>query len=934
MGRPGRPSGTSFNPDPRNPFKRLEAGAAPYDYQCYGADANPTDAYVGCVLVEPHDSASTTFSRMLFNPESAPIAKLRERTLRQRQSDGDQSLFDANLTFMAGGPDLAEPPATTAGFIHVPMHIAINCNLAHRDLIAVVSACSMDDARPHVWTQVSTSHLRYTLFFIVEISPQKFVMMRGHPTLNFTNGASGYCCRQDVVPRESILSEPLIREAMPLYVNALVAAARRAASVAELPSYVDDGGPKWIYSTRGLMDDMTMALAMAASELIPRADRLHSLTRQYNFSNRTRLMINDPYHFGTTHLTNRLQTVGMQPFGGRFDRMPSLGVILRESALTRSRFAAGSCMKTSRSSDAETDAMAMRVAARDYQVSDGVYTTINTAVARYSRAFIVNLWRPVDGVTEGHVDTDISRAQVRRCLGTVAFSHSVADIYAEHFNRRQYMHGWRGDIVQEVVTGPQNWADVVAKLTALEQLDRRMREEYLNGTPSATGLFVEMAIGQDVEEREQAWQWYVRLRAGGDEAAADEAQTLNPLYSVEELTQQLVHHFEQVNNALEVAKIDGVQTCAHRVPCWSDVLSEKVMEEKSEGCPSEYLCPLTHMIMVDPWMTAAGQTYERRAILKWLDRSKETTDPCTRTLVQALDVRPNHAVRGLIEAYMGQAHPHGCADGPSDKQESARLKQWEGARPANPLEAKGSKAWYVFTPVPSRFEDSSTEAPAIVEGKTYSVEEIQHLVEHLQTRIDMIKSGKLDCEVALVSNKRRAVATIKASRVQSERMDGLNVATAVAETEMQGAQALLQRLLAARVDTVCQHSAIVRPVPAETPDDENMPGASDDAVRPPTRNARNALHSDASFWRNVHNGVANLIGNNGTSAGPRDYHLGSVISARLSPAGDTVRLPQGSPLEPYLMHNPRRTVSAREALGLVPRGHDDLRDALAAIGDQ
>ncbi len=40
-------------------------------------------------------------------------------------------------------------------------------------------------------------------------------------------------------------------------------------------------------------------------------------------------------------------------------------------------------------------------------------------------------------------------------------------------------------------------------------------------------------------------------------------------------------------------------------------------KEKIVEVPHEFLCPITHLIMVDPVSAEDGQTYEREAIEKW-----------------------------------------------------------------------------------------------------------------------------------------------------------------------------------------------------------------------------------------------------------------------------------------------------------------------------
>ena len=67
------------------------------------------------------------------------------------------------------------------------------------------------------------------------------------------------------------------------------------------------------------------------------------------------------------------------------------------------------------------------------------------------------------------------------------------------------------------------------------------------------------------------------------------------------------------------------------------------------GHPSQFMCPITYSLMMDPVIGSDGQTYERSAITNWL--SANHTSPMTR---QHMDVRalvPNIALRESIEQY-------------------------------------------------------------------------------------------------------------------------------------------------------------------------------------------------------------------------------------------------------------------------------------------
>jgi Mg-chelatase subunit ChlD len=61
-----------------------------------------------------------------------------------------------------------------------------------------------------------------------------------------------------------------------------------------------------------------------------------------------------------------------------------------------------------------------------------------------------------------------------------------------------------------------------------------------------------------------------------------------------------------------------------------------------------FLCPITHEVMTDPVSDNDGISYERNAILEWLSRGN-TTSPVSRRPLSPADLRPNLALRALIE---------------------------------------------------------------------------------------------------------------------------------------------------------------------------------------------------------------------------------------------------------------------------------------------
>ena len=82
-----------------------------------------------------------------------------------------------------------------------------------------------------------------------------------------------------------------------------------------------------------------------------------------------------------------------------------------------------------------------------------------------------------------------------------------------------------------------------------------------------------------------------------------------------------------------------------------DEISSSSNPQLSE--PDEFLCPITGVIMKDPVSDNQGISYEREAIETWLKRGN-TTSPSTQQHLQLSDLRPNIALRKLIEDWQNQ----------------------------------------------------------------------------------------------------------------------------------------------------------------------------------------------------------------------------------------------------------------------------------------
>ena len=115
--------------------------------------------------------------------------------------------------------------------------------------------------------------------------------------------------------------------------------------------------------------------------------------------------------------------------------------------------------------------------------------------------------------------------------------------------------------------------------------------------------------------------------AGSSTAAADGADSATALLG------EMISHFE----GREAGRADA--ECA----------------AEAGDVPAYAACSITFEAMADPVVSAvSGHTYERAAIERWLASKGE--DPVTRQPTRASDLVPNIALRGAIEAWLGE-HP-------------------------------------------------------------------------------------------------------------------------------------------------------------------------------------------------------------------------------------------------------------------------------------
>jgi hypothetical protein len=67
--------------------------------------------------------------------------------------------------------------------------------------------------------------------------------------------------------------------------------------------------------------------------------------------------------------------------------------------------------------------------------------------------------------------------------------------------------------------------------------------------------------------------------------------------------------------------------------------------------PQAFNCPITLNMMEDPWSDIDGNSYEKNAIFQWVQQNG--ISPITRNPMSLSDLKPNRALKDLIQAYLG-----------------------------------------------------------------------------------------------------------------------------------------------------------------------------------------------------------------------------------------------------------------------------------------
>ena len=83
------------------------------------------------------------------------------------------------------------------------------------------------------------------------------------------------------------------------------------------------------------------------------------------------------------------------------------------------------------------------------------------------------------------------------------------------------------------------------------------------------------------------------------------------------------------------------------------------MRVSNSGPPEELCCPISEELFQDPvLLVETGQTYDRESIEQWFHKGHRTC-PLTGKDLQSIQIVPNYAVRGLVQAWR-EEHPSGA----------------------------------------------------------------------------------------------------------------------------------------------------------------------------------------------------------------------------------------------------------------------------------
>ena len=80
--------------------------------------------------------------------------------------------------------------------------------------------------------------------------------------------------------------------------------------------------------------------------------------------------------------------------------------------------------------------------------------------------------------------------------------------------------------------------------------------------------------------------------------------------------------------------------------------------------PQYFICPITHIIMSEPYVDNEGNSYEEVAIKQWL--TNNNTSPITRSPLRVSDLKLNRSLREAIQAFLNPGNVNTQVE-PDDK---------------------------------------------------------------------------------------------------------------------------------------------------------------------------------------------------------------------------------------------------------------------------
>lgn len=117
--------------------------------------------------------------------------------------------------------------------------------------------------------------------------------------------------------------------------------------------------------------------------------------------------------------------------------------------------------------------------------------------------------------------------------------------------------------------------------------------------------------------------------------------------------QELLHlTHDTLNTALKIEALGQRNRLLREIHTLKNPLWQHCSLPDDDGAlPEEFYCPITQELMKDPVVAADGYTYERTAIMQWLESGKDTS-PMTNETLEHTVIIPNKTLHLLIRKYL------------------------------------------------------------------------------------------------------------------------------------------------------------------------------------------------------------------------------------------------------------------------------------------